>query len=155
MKRRWILGLTAFFPLVPVQAQQFEDLDALDGKIAAALGDNIARPIDRRLKLARCPEPVVLDATGSQTVVLRCYPIGWRIRVPTEGVTGSTNAKELLVRRGENVEIRFAGDNFEIISMGVATEDGYRGKRISVKSSTGNNALVATVTGEGAVNISD
>ncbi len=155
MKRTWFLSFTAILPLVPVQAQQFEDLAALDGKVAAAVGDNIAKPIDRRLKLARCPEPVVLDATGAQTVVLRCNPIGWRIRVPTENGPASTNAREPLVRRGENVEIRFEGGDFEIVSMGVANEDGYRGKRISVKSSTGGSALFATVTGEGAVNISD
>ena len=48
----------------PALAQGFEDLDALESRVVAALGAGDRRagragaPIDRRLRLAACPEPV-------------------------------------------------------------------------------------------------
>lgn len=155
MSCKWLLSLAAFLPLAPIQAQQFEDLDALDSRVASALGGKKARPIDRRLKLVRCPEPVVLDVTSAASVALRCNSVGWRIRVPTEQGSGPVNVGEILVRRGEMVEIRIKGMDFEIGTTGLANEDGYRGERIIVKTSTGGAGITATVVEQGVVYITD
>lgn len=153
MKKR--VCLLALLYVSPVQAQQFEDLSALDAKVASAVGVGSAKIIDRRLKLARCPEPVVLDTTAPGAVVLRCHPIGWRIRVPVAQSVGSSNAGEILVKRGETVEIVIRGEDFEIASSGVAAEDGFSGKRIRVKSSTGGGSISGTVAGQSLVYVED
>lgn len=173
MKLALCAPLAALLAFSPAQAQQFEDLDALDGQVAAALqgGGVTAQPIDRRLKLARCPEPVALDTSAGNAVALRCNAIGWRIRVPlSSAVSGAapSDAKiitaahvepletgEILVRRGETVEIIIRGDDFEVMSSGVAAEDGRKGKQVRVKSSTGSSALGATVVARGLVYIED
>lgn len=155
MSCKWILSFVALLPLAPVQAQQFEDLDTLDRRVVDALGDQKAKPIDRRLKLARCPEPVALDVSTPASVALRCNSIGWRIRVPTEQGGGPVNVGEILVRRGEVVEIRIKGQDFEIGTTGLANQNGYRGERIIVKTSTGGAGIAATVVEQGVVHITD
>lgn len=155
MKTLLSLTFLTAFPLVPAQAQQFEDLAALDAKVASALGSGSAAAIDRRLKLARCPEPVALDTASTDIVVLRCHPIGWRIRVPVNSRSGIVDADKILVRRGETVEVIFLAEDFEIASSGIASEAGFAGKRISVKSSTGGTMIVGTVVSEGVVHVND
>ena len=73
---------------VPAHAQSFENLERLDNRVAAALGAMIGepggamRPIDRRLRLAPCPEPAVVGEPIMGAVAVRCDSLGWRIRVP-------------------------------------------------------------------------
>jgi flagellar basal body P-ring formation protein FlgA len=155
MKMTICLPLLALLYVSPVQAQQFEDLSVLDAKVASAVGVGSVKPIDRRLKLARCPEPVTLDTAAPSTVVLRCNIVGWRIRVPVAQAVGASNAGEILVKRGETVEMVIQGDGFEIASSGIAIEDGFSGKRIRVKSSTGNGSITGTVVGQALVSIQD
>lgn len=155
MTKTLYLPLLALLHISPVQAQQFEDLSALDVKVASAAGIGSAKPIDRRLKLARCPEPVVLDTTAPTAVVLRCYPVGWRIRVPVTQTAAGSNNGEILVKRGETVEIVIQGEDYEISSSGIAIEDGISGKRIRVKSSTGSGSITGTVMGQALVHIQD
>ncbi|MGB5077753.1 MAG: flagella basal body P-ring formation protein FlgA [Sphingorhabdus sp.] len=155
MKKKFSSLLLAACILSPAHAQQFEDLQALDAKVAVAVGRDAAKPIDRRLKLARCPEPVTLDTSTTAAVTLRCYPIGWRIRVPVTPPAAAANSGELLVKRGETVEIVIQSDDFEITSSGVAAEDGFSGKRIRVKSSTGSSLITGTVMGQSLVYIQD
>ena len=148
-----------YFPLIALlyassaQAQLFEDMSALDAKVASAVGHGTVKPIDRRLKLARCPEAITLDTTAPSTVIVRCTSIGWRIRVPVAQSVAALNAGEVLVRRGETVEIVIKGEDFEIASSGIAIEDGVSGKRIRVKSSTGNGSISGTVAGQSLVYI--
>mgnify|MGYP000502904667 FL=1 len=47
----------------------FEDLAQIDLRIAA-LG--VAAPVDRRLKLARCPQPAEIGELGGNAVAVRC-----------------------------------------------------------------------------------
>lgn len=168
MKLALCTPLAALLYITPAQAQQFEDLDALDSQVAAVLqgGSATAQPIDRRLKLARCPEPIAVDSSAKDSVALRCNAIGWRIRVPltmarSEAKVVSAEAPlmpetdEILVRRGETVEIIIKGDDFEVVSSGVAVEDGRKGKQVRVKSSTGSTAHGATVVAQGVVYMQD
>lgn len=169
MKLAICTSLTALLYLSPAQAQQFEDLDALDGQVAAVLQGSsaTAQPVDRRLKLARCPEPIAIDNTAKDSVALRCNAIGWRIRVPLTIVAPSeakivtaeqvktVESSDILVRRGETVEIIIRGNDFEVVTSGVAIEDGSKGKRVRVKSSTGTSALGATVVAQGLVYMED
>ena len=58
---------------------QFEDLALLDKNIQIQAN---AEPVDKRLKLAKCPDaPVIIPAIDGGAVV-RCPALGWRLHVP-------------------------------------------------------------------------
>ena len=155
MKLTICLPLLALLHALPAHAQQFEDLSALDAKIAPAVAVGSVKPIDRRLKLARCPDPIIFDTAAASAIVLRCHPLGWRIRVPITQDAGRSGSSELLVKRGEMVQLVIQGDDFEIASSGIAIDDGFSGKRIRVKSLTGAGSITGTVAGQGLVHIED
>jgi flagellar basal body P-ring formation protein FlgA len=137
------------------QVAPFEDLNALDTRIALALGGTVAdagvlaRPVDRRLRLIRCPGAVTIDAPIAGAVAVRCAQLGWRLRVPTQAVQRPDG--EMLVRRGESVELTYAGSGFDVTTSATAAEDGRMGSAIRVKTSTGGGGLTARVSGPGTV----
>jgi flagellar basal body P-ring formation protein FlgA len=133
----------------PLSAQQFEDVAALDAQVATVA--EAAQPIDRRLKLARCPENVAIDPPALGSVALRCKSLGWRIRVPLVRVTKAETASDIIIRRGDAVELISSGDGFEVSTRGTAIEDGSIGKAIRVKSSTAASITLGTVTAAGTV----
>lgn len=146
----------ALFPLAaalaaPAAAAPFQNLDALESRLINALGAGIgepggpASPIDRRMKLATCPQPVTIDPPARGAVALRCAPIGWRIRVPLQRLQGvATTAAysaappaqraEAVVRRGDPVELVAETGGFSVSVNATAQEDGAPGARIRVKT---------------------
>lgn len=160
--RRMILacGLIA----APASAQTFEDLDALQGRVVAALGAEVGepggptRPLDRRLKLAACPEVAVVEAPALGAVAVRCESIGWRIRVPLVKTAAVATAaapaapQAPAVRKGDQVELRAGGSAFQVSVVAIAQEDGAPGARIRVKGSEPKSPVViAEVDGPGRV----
>lgn len=145
------LILPFFLIAAPLSAQQFEDVAALDVQVAAVA--EAAQPIDRRLKLARCPEKVAIDPPTLGAVALRCKSLGWRIRVPLVQPVKAETASEIIIRRGDAVEVISSGKGFEVSTSGTAMEDGSLGKGIRVKSSTGTTTTLGTVTAAGTVQI--
>lgn len=149
----------------------FEDIDRLEARVVAALDAEIgapggpAVPIDRRLKLARCPTPVEIDPPALGAVALRCPMIGWRIRVPQMrgdggGATGTVAQAQAqpmravaLIKRGDPVELRADGRAFSVVGEGVADEDGAAGARIRVKFDRSRPPVVGQVVDVGVVRI--
>jgi flagellar basal body P-ring formation protein FlgA len=133
----------------PAAAQPLENLDALDRQIAVALGGTadqagvLAQPIDRRLKLAACPQPATIDPPAMSAVAVRCAALGWRIRVPL--IAGSATGGELLVRKGDTIELAFTGRGFDIVTTAIAQEDGRMGAAVRVKPPTGATLVTARV----------
>jgi flagellar basal body P-ring formation protein FlgA len=136
----------------PLSAEPFEDITALDAQVAAIT--KAAAPIDRRLKLARCPEGVMIDPPALDAVALRCKSLGWRIRVALLQVEKAETVPSVIIRRGDAVELISSGSGFEVSTQGTAVEDGRLGKGIRVKSLTAAGIIVGTVTAEGKVIIS-
>lgn len=90
-KNRHLILTAAFLTagsVVPASAQQFQDLAAMERRIVIALGADIGEPggptapIDRRLRLAPCPQPVTVEPAVLGAATVRCVPLNWRIRVP-------------------------------------------------------------------------
>ena len=53
-------------------AADTQDLDALDAKVAAFLGGSAtAQPVDRRIKLARCPAEIAVSGPVAGAVAVR------------------------------------------------------------------------------------
>src|SRR3989344_2490573 len=79
-------------PIVAQAQQANEDLQAIDAltdMVANAMGRS-ATPIDRRIKLARCPEQASVTMVDAHTLAVRCAPLGWRLRVPLSAPEGGS-----------------------------------------------------------------
>jgi flagella basal body P-ring formation protein FlgA len=147
----------------PATAQSFEDLDLLEGRIvdtlAAAIGEpgGPARPLDRRLRLAPCPEAAVIDAPALGAVAVRCQALGWRIRVPLAAGSVAQGAapvrNEPIIRRGDQVEIVALSSSFTVSTVGVAEQDGAPGDRIRVRTERRNAPFVGQVLADGRVSL--
>lgn len=142
--------------------QDWQAIDTLTATVANALG-RTAVPIDRRIKLARCPEPATVTAIDSSTLAVRCEPLGWRLRVAMTGGEGNASpiAASLarpapaapVVRRGDNVRVTIDTPSYSISYAAVAAEDGRVGETIALHGSDRKSTLSATVTGPGRAQI--
>ena len=160
--RHLTLVVAAF--AAPAAAQSFENLDALEGRLVDTLAADIGEPggpsspIDRRLRLAACPQPAQIDAPNLGAVAIRCPALGWRIRVPlTAGATAGTAAAaapvraEPIVRRGDQVEVVAMTSSFTVSTIGTAEQDGAPGDRIRVRTDRRTAPFVGQVLADGRV----
>lgn len=147
--------------MVQAQSAPHQDLTALEARVVAALGAPVgqpggpAAPIDRRLKLARCPSPVEIDAPAIGAVAVRCAPLGWRIRVPLVrgAALASAVAAAPVVRKGDAVELVVDGGGFSVGTEAVALEDGGSGQRIRVRRDPKAPVMIAEVVAAGRVRV--
>ncbi len=137
--------LSLFFLLVAAPAQ-FQDLEALDKDIQQYAD---AEPIDKRLKLAQCPsEPIIAPAVGD-TVVVRCPPIGWRLRVAVRVSRAEAQAAQIVIRKGEMIECITSGPGFAVSTQMIALEDAGVGETLRVKSLTSPTPMTAMAKARG------
>lgn len=149
-------------------AQPFENLDRLDSIVAMTVGANIGAPggatarVDRRLKLAACPQ--VPDVTGPVfgAAMVECKPLGWRIRVPLnqaqpQAAQGRPAAmqKQVVVKRGDPVQLVAGGSAFMVTRMMIADEDGAAGDMIRVREDKKSDPVMARVQETGIVRAPD
>jgi len=145
-------------------AQPAQDIGALEKRLLIALDAGIGAPggpmapIDRRLKLAPCPNPVTIDPPALGAIALRCPALGWRIRVPMmrDAQSAAAPAARIapLVRRGDPVEIVTQSPGFSVSAQGIAQEDGAQGARIRVRTDPKSPVLFAQVVDMGLVRVS-
>lgn len=117
----------------PALAQGFADLDEVDRQVTAFAGQP-APPVDRRLRLARCVAPLVLDWYGTtrQAVQVRCPAAGgWTLYVamPAAAISGALP----LIHRGDSVTIQVGGEGWAVSQPGEALEPGAAGAWIKVR----------------------
>lgn len=137
-------------------AAPYQDLDALDARVAAMLEGNAdAVPIDRRIKLAPCPQEPEVSAPAAGAVSVRCPALGWKLRVTVIGGTGAPAAPiQVLVHRGDAIEIVARGSGYSVTSVGTALEEGPAGASIRVKIPTSSSPVAAVVDRAGVASIS-
>ena len=151
----------------PATAQQanedWQTIDVLTDMVANAMGRS-ATPVDRRIKLARCPEQASVTALDAQTLAVRCASLGWRLRVPMTAPVGAspvaTNfarpaASAPVIRRGDNVRVTIETETYSISYAAVATQDGRVGETIALRGNDAKSTLSATVTGAGRARLDD
>lgn len=126
----------------------FEDLDQLDARIAV-LG--AAAPVDRRMKLSRCPQPAEIGEIGGNAVAVRCPALGWRILVPMQA--GPQRASDPDVRKGDVVDLAVEGEGFSVSATATALEDGRIGRSIRLRTSPESAPVSASITGAGRARI--
>ena len=147
----------------PVAAQGFENLEMLDSRISAALGAGIgepggaATPLDRRLHLAACPQPVEIAEPVMGAVTLRCQPLGWRIRVPLVGNGQAAAAAPAVaraaptIRRGDQIQLVAISNGFTVSTLAVADQDGAPGDRIRVRTEHRSAPIIGMILEDGRV----
>ena len=163
--------MTFFRRLVPAilmvgttaNARGFEDIGMLEMRLTAALGAGVgeaggpSRPIDRRLKLAPCPQPASFEPPALGAATIRCEPLGWRIRVPLVRTAAAAQAPgeraEPIVRKGDQVELTASSGSFTVSTVAVAEQDGALGDRIRVRSEGRKGAVIGVVTEDGRVSL--
>ncbi|HEX4739509.1 MAG TPA: flagella basal body P-ring formation protein FlgA [Allosphingosinicella sp.] len=167
--------MTAFRRFVPVllalpvaaHAQSFQDLNALETQVIAALGAGIgepggpSRPIDRRLKLSPCPSPVVVEPPALGAVAVGCKQIGWRIRVPLTPAPAAAAAMQQaaavtvkaapIIKRGDQIELVADAGSFSVTTVAVAEQDGAPGDHIRVRPAAKPGTVVGVVSEDGRV----
>jgi flagellar basal body P-ring formation protein FlgA len=117
---------------------------AIDAAVAhftgAAIGQSggARQPVDTRLRLAACAEPLALEYYGAAqaTVLVRCPATGWRLFVPLAAptATASSARAEPAVLRGETVTVALRGRGFALQRQAEAMEPGAVGEWIRVRS---------------------
>ncbi len=148
----------------------FEDIAKLESRVVAALDADIGQiggpvaPIDRRLKLASCPAPVVIDPPALGALPLRCEALGWRIRVPLVRIPGATPAMQaaaaapppatpIVIKRGDPVQLVSGAQGFSVSTAGVAQDDGHAGGVVRVKTDPKGPVILGQVVDAGLVRV--
>ena len=151
-----------------------QDLEQLERMVVATLGAEIGAPggpmapIDRRMRLAACPNGIQIDPPSPGAVTVRCPTSGWRIRVPltrngsmasaTYGGSygGGPQAQALAnaaVRRGDPVQLIAQGSAFSISTDATAMEDANIGGRVRVTTPNKGGVMFAEVVDIGKVRL--
>lgn len=169
---QWVVKTMALFAVLttgPAFAQQrFENLDRLDSIVAMTVGANIGEPggaaaqVDRRLKLAACPEMPTVTGPVFGAAMVECKPIGWRIRVPLRAggayaaaprVAAQPEAKPVIIKRGDPVQLVAGGQAFTVSRLMIADEDGAAGDMIRVREDRRADPVLAQVMETGIVRV--
>lgn len=157
----------------PVLAQQkFENLDRIDSLVAMTVGANIGEPggpvapVDRRLRLAACPGTPSIEGPVFGAAIVKCDAVGWRIRVPLAGGGAAAAApaarygavarpaqRDMVIKRGDPVQLVAGNADFSVSRMMVADEDGAVGDTIRVREDKKAAPVLAQVVGMGTVRI--
>lgn len=163
------IGLTVAVWANSAQAQaDFANLEAIETQVVASLGAGIgepggpARPIDRRLRLAACPQPITVEEPVLGAVTVRCASLGWRIRVPlvSDGTTTTVATRaaavraEPIIRRGDQVTLVAMAQGFSVSTVATAEQDGAPGDHIRVRAQGRPASIVGQVQSDGRVTLS-
>ena len=135
--------------LLASASSPFEDLDALDRQIAAIAP---AQPIDRRLKLRRCPAPATIEPFGGRGLSVSCVAIGWRIFVAT-ALMNTPSAGPADIRKGDVISLQVPGDGFIISTSATALDDARTGQMLRLKIARDSAVISAEATGAGQARI--
>ncbi len=137
-----------------------EDLQALDARVAnfAASMGATAVPIDRRIRLMKCPQPAAIEPDTSGSLAVRCPDLGWRMRVSLNRPAGARLSQAnapILVKRGDNVHVTISSNAFAIDYTATATENGREGDMIGLRFGDKNTVIEGKVSGPGQAVVSE
>lgn len=153
-----LLSIIVIATSAPAVAESpYQDLDALDARVAAALqGGAEAVPIDRRIKLAACPQEPEISGPLAGAVSVRCTSLGWRLRVAVNGASAPSGAPvQPVVHRGDAIELVSRGAGYSVTSVGTALDEGPAGGSIRVKIPTSPFPVAAVIARAGVASISN
>lgn len=140
------IDMLSLLLLLATAPTQYEDLEALDQAIQVHAN---AEPVDRRLRLAQCPDaPIVAPAVGDM-VIVRCPALGWRLRVPVRAANPAGQSTQIVIRKGEMIECITGGPGFAVSTQMIALDDAGIGQSLRVKSLTSPVPMTAMAKARG------
>jgi flagellar basal body P-ring formation protein FlgA len=137
------------FLLAAALPATFEDLELLDERVQAVAPQ--AGAVDKRLKLAECPDDPIIAPPVGGSVIVRCPALGWRVRVPIKQSVVAAESSETVIRKGEMVECVSGGPGFAVSTMMLALDNAAVGQPVRVKSPTSPIVVTATAKARGLV----
>ncbi|MFC3099905.1 flagella basal body P-ring formation protein FlgA [Altererythrobacter lauratis] len=155
------LALAALPSALAAQAGGFADPAAIDAEIAAFTGapagspGGARHPVDRRLRMAACPQPLALAWHGRRADMVRveCPAIaGWQIFVPVNAAASPATAIAAarpvpVVERGQILTVAVEGRGFSVTQQAEALEAGAIGDWIRVRPDAQRGATATARTG--------
>ncbi len=153
------------------QTSGFADLAAIDAEVSAFTGAPVGtpggarHPVDRRLRLAACPDALSLNWHGRAADMVRveCNAHSrWRIFVPVNAAVASMAAAPSrdssrsampMVERGQVLTITIQGRGFSVSQQGEALEEGSIGDWIRVRPEGNREAVRARIDTPGRATI--
>jgi flagellar basal body P-ring formation protein FlgA len=133
-------------------ASLFQNLDAVDARATEAAGTSV-QPVDRRLKLAVCPEALQVDAPVMGAVTVRCAPLGWRVRVMIDQSAGPATTAPVVIKRGDPVSVNFVAAGFSVTTSGIAESEARIGERVRVRVEQKANPIMGEAVDAGLVRV--
>ena len=164
---RFPAALAAAALIVPAAAgaqAAFADPAAIDAEVAAFTGAGVGQPggarapVDRRLRMAPCPQPLALSWHGRSADMVRvaCPALaGWQVFVPVNAggaaPAARASAPEGGVERGQALTIAVQGRGFTVTQQGEAMEAGRIGDWIRVRPEGTREPVRARIDNPGRV----
>ncbi len=136
-------------------AQDFQSHNAIDATVSGSLDGTglTAIPVDRRLKLAACPEPLRVDAPARGFVAVRCVAMGWRVRLVIDGTSERVKTNPVIIKRGDPVRVNYLAPGFSVTSSGIAESEARIGERVRVRIDQKATPLMAQAVDAGLVRV--
>lgn len=146
-------------------AQPFENLDRIDSLVATTVGAEIGTPggavapVDKRMKLAPCPQIPSIEGPVFGAAIVRCDRLGWRIRVPLIGAGQAQSGyarpqqRVVLVKKGDPVQLVAGDASFSVSRAMVADEDGAIGDMIRVRADKASPPVTGRVEPSGIIRV--
>ncbi len=153
---RHLMIAAAMLPTM-ASAQSFQSHHAIDVRVAASLvGTGLAAwPVDRRLKLAACPQGLVAELPVGGRVEIRCEQLGWRIYARIDGPPATVSyATPIIIKRGDPVTVDFIAPGFSVAARGIAESDARAGERVRVRVEQKSALVIGEAMDMGRVRVS-
>jgi flagella basal body P-ring formation protein FlgA len=167
MFRRFPLMAAAalMLPGATLAQAAFADPAAIDSEVAAFTGAGVGQPggarapVDRRLRMAPCPQPLALSWHGRSADMVRvaCPALaGWQVFVPVNSGGAAHAARAAAstqrgVERGQALTIAVQGRGFTVTQQGEALEAGGIGDWIRVRPEGTREPVRARIDNPGRV----
>lgn len=142
----------------------FEDIEALDARVAEYTGvaagnpGGAVAPVDRRLRLTKCPSEPSIEPAVHGILAVRCAALGWRLGVRLMPLS-STNAADdaplgpIVIRKGDAIQLSYAGAGFSLSTEAIAMDSAPAGHPIRVQLPGQRTAISAIAVRNGFAKI--
>lgn len=101
--------------------------------------------VETLMEYSKLPKGTLLD---------KSQLIGKTLKISMKANSVFLESKLITIKKGQNVVLKVGNQNFNIIMVGKALEDGFNGKQIKVLNTQSNKVVKGVVTDENTVTIS-
>lgn len=156
--------LAVLSPAMALAVPAHEDVDAIDELTAIVAGSigRTAMPIDRRIKLSRCPDAVSISIADKDSLAVRCPGNSWRLRVPLVAAGATTRFAAPLagaglpvIRRGDPVRLEIRTEAFAVSYAATAMDDAAAGQSFRVRTVDARVPVRAVAVARGRATLDD